>query len=60
MTTIAKYTVPDREEHPLSTPQREWPTLGWLIGELRWYAVGGIAGGVIFAVWMAVSLLVQA
>jgi len=57
MAIIAKYTVPDREKSPLSTQQREWPTVGWIIGELRWYAIGGVAGAVIFAAWTAVSLL---
>ena len=40
----------------LSRDQQRWPTIGWVIGELRWYLIGGMAGAGIataaFAVWL--------
>jgi len=55
-------SVAERLEHvfdtkrPLDRRQQRWPTLGWVIGELRWYLIGGMAGAsaamIAFSVWL--------
>jgi hypothetical protein len=40
--------------------QHRWPTLGWALGELRWYAIGAAAGGAVavgaFVVWLVLNV----
>jgi hypothetical protein len=47
MTSLASYFQLDRKR--LNYRQQRWPTLGWIIGELRWYAVGVTAGAIVGA-----------
>jgi hypothetical protein len=45
----------------LSPEQHRWPTLGWAIGELRWYLIGGLVGAGVamsaFVVWLTLTQL---
>jgi hypothetical protein len=36
----------------MNREQRRWPTLGWVIGELRWYLIGGLAGLLLLPCWL--------
>jgi hypothetical protein len=33
-----------RDETRLRRGQPRWPSVRWTIGELRWYAIGGVLG----------------
>lgn len=55
MTSLAHQMTPDRSDR-LSHEQKRWPTIGWLVGELRWYLLGGTLGIAGLALWLAVQI----
>jgi hypothetical protein len=50
--SFSRYFQLDRRQ--LRYRQQQWPTLGWIIGELRWYAIG-ITAGAIAAAALAIA-----
>jgi hypothetical protein len=44
-----------RDHRHISTAQQRWPTFGWALGELRWYAIGGAVGAGVFVSWVGIT-----
>jgi hypothetical protein len=56
MSAAERYEPIFRTKRQLTREQRRWPTLGWVIGELRWYLISILGGAgaalVAFAVYL--------
>jgi hypothetical protein len=56
MSTAERYEPFLRDTHRLSRKQQRWPSLGWLLGETRWYLLGAVGGATAaifaFTVWL--------
>lgn len=59
MSTAAHYEPYINKRPRSAREQQRWPTIGWAVGELRWYLIGGIAGAGVataaFATWIVLT-----
>jgi hypothetical protein len=61
MSAAERYEPALGHKRRVSPEQQRWPTLGWALGELRWYLLGATIGGGLaisaFAAWLALVQL---